>query len=81
MLETFSFATVNVRSVQFCEKHQTSHDYYSPGKRQFLIRIQTKLSPGFEIWACPEIVNMKTGLIIFLSNDHQDTQIKTDLDY
>ena len=33
--------------------------------RQFLIWIQTKLSPGFEIWACPEIVNMKTGLYYF----------------
>ena len=85
MLETFSYATVNVYEMtdlfSFVKKHQTSHDYYSPVNRQFLIWIETKLSPGLEIWACPETGNMKTGLIIFLSNDHQDTQIKTELDY
>ena len=85
MLETFFCATVNVYEMtdlfSFVKKHQTCHDYYSPGNRQFLIWIQTYLGQGLEIWACPEICNMKTGLIIFLSNYHQDTQIKTELDY
>ena len=70
ILETLSYVAVIVQEMNelfsFVKEHQTSHDYYSPGNKQFLIWIQGNFTPRAEILACPEIATVKERLIILL---------------